>query len=93
MALMPVEEAKERILKGAKMLPRENVALHHCAARVLAADIKAKEIGVWRALASLPAVRNSRVYFLDDQKTVVPGPRVGEGVELIARTLHPTAFR
>lgn len=42
MALMPVDEAKARILKGAKALPRENVALHHCAGRVLAADIKAR---------------------------------------------------
>ena len=59
----------------------------------LTADMKLKEIGVWRALASLPAVRNSRVFFLDDQKTVVPGPRVAEGVDLIAHTLHPDAFK
>ena len=42
MALIPVEEAKARILKGSKPLAREIVALHHCAGRVLAADIKAK---------------------------------------------------
>jgi cobalamin transport system substrate-binding protein len=57
------------------------------------ADTKRKEIDVWRALASLPAVRRSRVYFLDDQRTVVPGPRVAEGIELIARTLHPEVFK
>ena len=59
----------------------------------LTADMKLKEMGVWRALASLPAVRNSRVFLLDDQKTVVPGPRVAEGVDLIAHTLHPDAFK
>lgn len=42
MALIPVEEAKERILKGAKALPRETVSLHDCAGRVLAAAIKAR---------------------------------------------------
>jgi molybdopterin molybdotransferase len=42
MTLIPVEEAKERILKGARMLSRENAALHDCAGRVLAADIRAK---------------------------------------------------
>jgi molybdopterin molybdotransferase len=42
MALIPVEEAKERILKGATALSRENVPLHQCAGRVLAADVKAK---------------------------------------------------
>jgi cobalamin transport system substrate-binding protein len=59
----------------------------------VAAEMKAKEIAVWRALASLPAVRNARVYFLDDQMTVVPGPRIADGVELIARTLHPEVFK
>ena len=42
MALMPVEEAKARVLKGTVALPRESVELQNCAGRVLAADIKAK---------------------------------------------------
>ncbi|MFZ5674684.1 MAG: gephyrin-like molybdotransferase Glp [Pseudomonadota bacterium] len=42
MALIPVEEAKARILKGVRALPRESLPLHHCAGRVLAADIKAR---------------------------------------------------
>lgn len=42
MALMPVAEAKDRILNGAKALPRENVPLHQCAGRVLAAGIRAR---------------------------------------------------
>lgn len=56
------------------------------------ATIRGKEIAVWQTLSSLPAVRNHRVYLIDDQKTVVPGPRVADGVELIARSLHPAAF-
>lgn len=51
------------------------------------------EIDAWRVLASLPAVRSNRVYFITDPRTVVPGPRVAEGTELIAGTLHPEAFR
>ena len=50
---------------------------------------RAQEIGVWRALTSLPAVRTSRVYLIDQQLTVVPGPRVADAIELIAKTLHP----
>jgi len=53
----------------------------------------ASEIAVWRALASVPAVRNGRVQFIVDQRTVVPGPRIAEGTELLARALHPEAFR
>jgi ABC-type Fe3+-hydroxamate transport system substrate-binding protein len=41
----------------------------------------------------VPAVRTGRVYFLADQSTVVPGPRVAQAVELIARTLHPEAWK
>jgi iron complex transport system substrate-binding protein len=58
----------------------------------LDAPTRAREIAAWNALSSLPAVRNGRVYYLDRQMTVVPGPRVAEAVELIARTLHPEAF-
>ena len=41
MALMPVEEARARILKGVKPLPAENVPLHACLGRVLARPLKA----------------------------------------------------
>lgn len=47
-----------------------------------------REIHVWDALSSLPAVRNHRVRILLDARTVVPGPRVGEGIQLIARALQ-----
>ena len=61
-------------------------------AEQLDAATRAKEISVWGALSSLPAVRTGRVYYLDQQMTVVPGPRVADAIELIARTLHPEAF-
>jgi len=57
------------------------------------AAARAEEIAVWGTLSSLPAVRNSRVYLIDQQMTVVPGPRVADAIELIARTLHPAAFK
>lgn len=52
-----------------------------------------REIKVWDALSALPAVRSHRVYILVDARTVVPGPRVAEGIELIARVLHRDARR
>lgn len=52
-----------------------------------------QDSGPWKALASLPAVRSGRIVLLQDDRTVVPGPRIAEGVELIARALHPGAFR
>jgi iron complex transport system substrate-binding protein len=59
----------------------------------LAPAARGREIAVWSTLSSLPAVRSGRVYFLDQQKTVVPGPRVAEAIELFARTIHPEAFK
>ena len=56
-------------------------------------DVKEREIGIWRSLSSAPAVRNGRIYFIDQQLTVIPGPRVADAVELIARTLHPDAYK
>jgi iron complex transport system substrate-binding protein len=56
-------------------------------------DDERRDHTVWNALASLPAVRQRRVYFLAGDQLVVPGPRLAEGVEMIARALHPDAFR
>jgi iron complex transport system substrate-binding protein len=52
-----------------------------------------KEIESWSRLSSVPAVQLKQVFFLTDARTVVPGPRVAEGTELIARALHPDAFK
>ncbi|MHB1017559.1 MAG: ABC transporter substrate-binding protein [Coriobacteriia bacterium] len=41
---------------------------------------------------SLTAVAGDRVYLLDDNLVSRPGPRVAEGIEQIARALHPDGF-
>jgi iron complex transport system substrate-binding protein len=53
----------------------------------------AAERGTWATLSSLPAVRNSRVHILNGQYLVVPGPRLADATETLARTLHPDAFK
>jgi iron complex transport system substrate-binding protein len=52
-----------------------------------------RERNVWRALASIPAVRNGRIHFLNGDYLVVPGPRLGLATEVLARALHPEAFK
>jgi len=47
-----------------------------------------RETAVWNALPSVPAVRNRRVHIISDHRTVVPGPRVAEGVEVIAAAVR-----
>ena len=49
---------------------------------------QAAEINSWRTLASVPAVRNNRLYFLPGRWYVVPGPRVAEAAEAMAAVLH-----
>lgn len=63
--------------------------------RVTAMDDVARraEMGVWKALASVPAVRNGRVHIIADEKMVIPGPRVAEAAELLARTLHSESWK
>jgi iron complex transport system substrate-binding protein len=47
----------------------------------------------WNALSAVPAVRNRRVYLLVGDELVVPGPRVADTAERIARALHPEVFQ
>jgi len=49
----------------------------------------AKEAASWAPLASVPAVRQKRVIVLTGKGLTVPGPRVAEVVEQMARALHP----
>ena len=51
------------------------------------------ELSVWKTLASVPAVRNGRVLFLFDDRIVIPGPRVVEGTEVMAKALRPDLFK
>lgn len=47
----------------------------------------------WASLGSIPAVRTGRIHFLIGDELVVPGPRVAQGTETLAKALHPEAFR
>ena len=53
----------------------------------------ARERAVWSPLASIPAVRANRIYFLNGDYLVVPGPRIGATAEALARLIHPDAFK
>jgi iron complex transport system substrate-binding protein len=46
----------------------------------------------WLDLASIPAVKERRVYAYQSDKILRPGPRIGEGLEEIARLVHPECF-
>ncbi len=52
-----------------------------------AADIE-REMHVWDTLASVPAVRNHRVYLLVGDEFVTPGPRIVEAAKKLADVLH-----
>jgi len=47
----------------------------------------ARERAAWQDLASVPAVRANRLYFLVDDKLPVPGPRVVESIRVMADAL------
>ena len=46
----------------------------------------------WADLKSIPAVEQRRVYTYPSDKILRPGPRIGEGLEEIARLVHPECF-
>jgi ABC-type Fe3+-hydroxamate transport system substrate-binding protein len=52
------------------------------------AERLARERDVWKTLASVPAIRNGRLHIIADQRVLVPGPRVVEGVGLMFEALH-----
>jgi len=83
-----VDMSTEMIITRA---PEVIIELHYSGA--MKPDAFEAERRVWDALSSVPAVRNKRIYLLDGQEFVVPGPRIVVAAERFARTLHPEAFR
>jgi len=69
--------------------PEVLIELHYGNVRI---DRLNEERAVWNALPSLPAVKNNRVHLLVGNEFVVPGPRVVQAAETLARTLHPHAW-
>ena len=46
----------------------------------------------WSRWSSLPAVKNNRIYVVEPDTTLRLGPRLPQGIEIVARCLHPEVF-
>ena len=57
------------------------------------ASTKGRNLSAWDALASIPAVRNKRIYQLRGDGMMNPGPRISASVRRMAEVLHPEAFK
>jgi iron complex transport system substrate-binding protein len=51
-----------------------------------------RESGSWGEWPFLPAVAANRVYFVAPERLVIPGPRLPDMTELLARMIHPELF-
>ena len=60
----------------------------NAATRLNEADLKSV-VDPWMTLSAVPAVRNKRVIILNGPGLTVPGPRVIDGIEKMAKALHP----
>ncbi len=54
--------------------------------------IPESEQAQWQRWSQLSAVRDHRLYRIDSELIDRPGPRIVDGLELMARQLHPDAF-
>src|SRR5690606_23255498 len=52
----------------------------------------AEAIRVWDVLGSVPAVREKRVVRIAGDDFVIPGPRLAQAAEQLARAIHPEAW-
>jgi iron complex transport system substrate-binding protein len=67
---------------------RPDVILELRPTNIPSPEEQAAAMDAWRALASIPAVRNNRLHFLPGRSLVVPGPKVAEGAEAMFRLIH-----
>jgi iron complex transport system substrate-binding protein len=78
-----VQMSSEMVLARA---PDIIIELHYGAE--LSASALGAERAVWNQLPAVPAVKNGRVYLLQGDEFVVPGPRVVQAAAKLAETIH-----
>jgi len=54
--------------------------------------VSAKDVTSHPVWQDLDAVKNGKVFAIDDTPLVRPGPRIAEGLELLATLIHPELF-
>jgi len=54
--------------------------------------LRGRENGSWGQWSFLPAVAAKRVYWVDPDRLSIPGPRLPDMTELLARMIHPEIF-
>ena len=87
--LQDIEKESAQISTEMILARRPDVIIElNAANRLNDADLKAV-LDPWSALSSVPAVRNKRVIILTGSGLTVPGPRVIQGIERMAKALHP----
>ena len=57
------------------------------------ASVGGRNLNAWDVLASVPAVRQHRIYEIRGDEMMNPGPRVARAVRRMAEALHPEAFK
>ena len=73
--------------------PEVVIDLHYGASEPADRARAQRDAAVWQTVSSIPAVRNKRIIPLYGDQFVVPGPRIADAAEAMARMLHPEAFK
>lgn len=55
--------------------------------------VQERERSAWARLGAIPAVSTNRIHVLYGAYLTIPGPRLGDAAEALARAIHPEAFR
>ncbi|UCF00088.1 MAG: ABC transporter substrate-binding protein [Planctomycetota bacterium] len=78
--------SEEILACGAQTIIQSSMGKSNIAKQLHAAQV------FWSKWPNLPAVKNSRIYVVNPDTILRLGPRLPQGIELIARCLHPEMF-
>jgi iron complex transport system substrate-binding protein len=84
-----IHRASAQISVEEVIVHRPDVIMEVWTGRRFTSDEARHERELWNRLPAVPAVRTNRVYEISDERPVVPGPRLPQGIRLLAKLLHP----
>jgi len=83
----PPISTEELLAGGAEVIIQSAMSKNNIAEQQRAAET------FWSRFANLPAVRNHRIYVVNPDTVLRLGPRLPQGVGMIAKCLHPNIFK
>ena len=87
-----IEQSYPQVSKEALLKRAPEIIIEALPGEQLSSRKRQQLTADWKIMANLPAVRKEQIRFLTEDYILIPGPRMGQAAEKLAKAIHPEVF-